>query len=102
MSTEAQKALQAMWRWVYSYILAQLFLIVIGLLVAALPFFPKEVFPESVKMIGITIPIRAFVANVAIPALIRALDKHKYEQSKAKSFTQTADGKGLPGYQLFG
>lgn len=99
---EAQKALQAMWRWVYSYILAQLFLIVIGLIAAALPFFPQEIFPETVKIVGLSIPIRMYVSTLVIPAIVRALDKYKYEQSKAKALQQPTEEKGLPGFQLLG
>lgn len=93
-----------MWRWFYSYILAQMIVYFIGLVSTALPFFPKEIIPENLLLFGtVSIPLQSIIMNVLIPLLIRGLDKYKYEYSKISSVREVDEQpKGLPGFQIFG
>lgn len=97
MNDSLVEGLKEIWRWFWSYILAQTFITAIGFLISALPFFPSHIIPETVMALGVSIPLRVFVTQLLIPAIVRGLDKFKFDLEKKRSY----EPKGLVGFNLF-
>lgn len=101
MKTPFRESLKEVWRWVWSYILSNAIVAVVDLTITALPFFPVHIFPESVTWFGLVIPVQFTIANFVLPALLRGLDKYRYQQSKLQAEGQKdVTPTGVIGYNL--
>lgn len=97
MNESLKEGVKEAWRWIWSYVLSNLVVYVVGLLISALPFFPVHIFPETVMMFGFAIPVRFGISNFVLPAIIRGLDKYRYQQQKLE---RQEGAKGIVGFNL--
>ena len=101
MNIPIGESLKEVWRWFYSFVLSGLFTSLISLIVNALPFFPVKIFPETVVVVGFSLPLRFYIQGFVLPVVVRALDKYKFYKSKEKVRVMGESPEGLPGFNLF-